>query len=96
MIKIKVGKDIISILGHANYDNYGKDIVCAAVSSIVITSIEGISTFDSEAVTINKIADKMDIIINLHNDITDKLIHNMIKCLEELAKQYPQNIKIFN
>ena len=43
MIKIEVKKKNISIVGHANYDEYGKDIVCAAVSSVVITSIEAIA-----------------------------------------------------
>ena len=43
MIKVKVEKDNISIIGHANYDEYGKDIVCASVSSVVMTSVEGIA-----------------------------------------------------
>ena len=32
----------VSIKGHAFYDTYGKDIVCAAVSSIVTTTINDI------------------------------------------------------
>ena len=32
MIKVKVEKDSISIIGHANYSDFGKDIVCASVS----------------------------------------------------------------
>ena len=43
MIKVEVTKDNISIHGHAMYDDYGKDIVCAAVSSIVMTSVESIA-----------------------------------------------------
>ena len=43
MIKVEVIKKNISIIGHANFDEYGKDIVCAAASSIVITSIEAIA-----------------------------------------------------
>ena len=47
MIKVKVEKDKakykkITITGHALYDDYGKDIVCASVSSIVITTVNGI------------------------------------------------------
>lgn len=94
MIKIKVSKDLISITGHADYDTYGKDIVCAAVSSVVITSIEGISRFDTDALTIDKNSNQMNIIINKKSVITDKLIVNMITCLKELEKQYPKNIKI--
>ena len=96
MIKIKVSKDIISITGHANYDDYGKDIVCAAVSSVIITSVEGISSFDNQAVDIEEGKDNLKIIINKHDDITDKLIANMLKCIQELESKYPQNIKITN
>ena len=96
MIKIKVEKKNISILGHANYDDYGKDIVCSAVSSIVLCSVEAISSFDINAVNIKESKDKLDIIINKTDDITQKLIKNMIKCLKELEKKYPKNIKIID
>ena len=84
MIKIKVNKDIISITGHANYNDYGKDIVCAAVSSVVITSVEGISSFDNQAVDIEESKDNLKIIINKHDDITDKLITNMLNSNQKL------------
>ena len=94
MIKIKVTKKNISILGHANYDDYGKDIVCASVSSIVLCSIEAISNFDINAVDIKQTKDKLEIIINKTDDITQKLINNMLNCLKELEKKYPKNIQI--
>lgn len=45
MIKVSVTKknqqiQEVSIQGHAMYDDFGKDIVCAAVSSCVITHSE--------------------------------------------------------
>ena len=96
MIKVKVEKDSISIIGHANYSDFGKDIVCASVSSIVITSIEAIAKFNNKSVDIINSSNKIDIIINTHDDITDKLIDNMLTCLKEIEKQYPKNIKITN
>ena len=96
MIKVKVEKDSISIIGHANYSDFGKDIVCASVSSIVITSIEAIAKFNNKSVDIINSSDKIDIISNNHDDITDKLIDNMLTCLKEIEKQYPKNIKITN
>ncbi|MBE6161530.1 MAG: ribosomal-processing cysteine protease Prp [Firmicutes bacterium] len=42
MINVVKNKNIIEITGHANFDDYGKDIVCASVSSIVITTVNGI------------------------------------------------------
>ena len=94
MIKIKVEEKNISILGHANYDDYGKDIVCASVSSIVMCTVEAISEFDIKAVAINQTKDRLDIIINKTDDTTKKLINNMLKCLKELEKKYPKNIQI--
>ena len=96
MIKVEVTKEHISILGHAMYDDYGKDIVCAAVSSIVMTSIEGIASIDERAVDISKTNNKLDIIINKRDDITNKLINTMLTLLNELEKKYPKNIKITN
>ena len=42
MITIKRNNNKIVISGHALYDEYGKDIVCASVSSIIYTTINGI------------------------------------------------------
>ena len=96
MIKVKVTKDKISILGHANYDEYGKDIVCASVSSVVICSIEAIAKFDEDAIDVKEEKDKLEIFINNFDDPTNKLIDNMLTCLKEIERNYPQNIKITN
>ena len=96
MIKVEVTRDIISIHAHAMYDDFGKDIVCAAVSSIVMTSVESVAAFDKEAIDVNEEKDKVEIIINSHSQITDKLILTMLNLLKELANKYPKNIKIIN
>ncbi len=96
MIKIEVNPDNISILGHANFADYGKDIVCAGVSGIVMTSVESIASINKEAVDIIKTDNRLDIIINSHDQITDKLVNTMLTLLSELEKKYPKNIKIIN
>ena len=96
MIKVEVQKDNISIHGHAMYDDYGKDIVCAAVSSTVITSIESIASIDKDSIDVKESTDKLIIMINKHDTITDKLIKTMINLLKEIEKKYPKNIKITN
>ena len=96
MIKVKVTKKCISVLGHADYDDYGKDIVCASVSSIVLCSVEAIANFDTDAIDIKQFNDKLDIIINKEDNITQKLVNNMLNCLKELEKKYPKNIKIID
>ena len=96
MIKVKVEKQNISILGHADYDDYGKDIVCASVSSIVMCSVEAIANFDTLAIDIKQSENKTEIFINSEDDITKKLINNMLNCLKELEKKYPKNIEIID
>jgi len=96
MIKVEVKPNHISILGHANYSDYNKDIVCAAVSSITITSVEAISKFDIGAITVNEMKNKLEIIQNKEDNITNTLIENMLTLLKELEKKYPKNIKIIN
>lgn len=83
----------VSITGHALYDDYGKDIVCASVSSIVITSVNAIIRFDMESISYNT-ENGIFISILKHNEITDTLIDNMVSLLVELEKQYKKNIQI--
>ena len=99
MIKIKIDYDdnfikSFSIKGHANYDDYGKDIVCASVSSIVITTINAIIEFDPESIYYEDLNNRILIEKLKDDDITNKLINNMIELLEELEKSYKDNIKI--
>lgn len=94
MIKIEIENNKIEIKGHANYDDYGKDIVCASVSSIVITTINAIIEFDPESIYYEDLNNRILIEKLKDDDITNKLINNMIELLEELEKSYKDNIKI--
>ena len=94
MIKVLVSKNKIEIIGHSDYDNRGKDIVCSAVSSIVTTTINGIISIDSDAIYYDYNRDVMEIEIKKRDDVTLKLIDNMIDLLKSLSKDYPKNIKV--
>lgn len=94
MIKINIQDDSIVINGHAMFDDYGKDIVCASVSSIAITTINAIVEFDNTSIDVSQNDGYLKIDILKHNKNVDILISNMIKLFEELEKKYPNNIKI--
>lgn len=85
--------DSINITGHAGFDIYGKDIVCASVSSIVITSVNAIVRLDGESINY-KNDDGIFISILNHSNVVDTLIDNMVSLLYELEKQYKKNIII--
>lgn len=85
--------DYIDITGHADFDDFGKDIVCASVSSIVITSVNAIIRLDSESINYKNDNGIYISILN-HNKVVDTLIDNMVSLLYELEKQYRKNIII--
>lgn len=95
MIKVDLTKENeIVIKGHANYDEIGKDIVCASVSSIVITTINIIVELDCEAIEYEDLDNKIVIKKLKEDDIINKILNNMIFMLEGLEKDYPKNVKI--
>lgn len=94
MIKVNINKNHIEIKGHAMYDDMGKDIVCAAVSTIVITTINAIIRFDKDAIKYEEKDGYISIDVLKDTNITNTLILNMIELLKELEKQYKKNIKI--
>ena len=99
MIKVRVLSNknkinTISILGHALYDEYGKDIVCSSVSSIVTTTVNGIYEIDKDYLSGKEEKDGMIITILKDDDVCNKLIKNMLSLLQELEESYPENIKV--
>lgn len=99
MIKVKIEKEginykKISILGHAMYDDMGKDIVCSAVSSIVITTVNGVLSLDKNSLKYMVSKKGMTITINSHDRTTQILIRNMINLLKELKSNYKEYIEI--
>ena len=99
MIHVKVEKEHakykkIAISGHAMYDDYGKDIVCSAASSIVTTTVNGILALDKGS--LSYMISKKGISIDIKNEdaTTQILIDNMVSLLKELEKNYPANIEV--
>ena len=84
----------IEISGHSGYKEIGSDIVCASVSSICITTVNGILNIDDKAIKYKEDEGYLFIEIVKHGDTIDKLIYNLIDLLEELKKQYKKHIEI--
>lgn len=99
MIKVIIKKDnhIINkvvISGHANYDESGKDIVCAAVSATVITTVNAIGRLNKEVLECIQDDNKITLIIKKHDATVNALIENMISMLKEIELDYSKYIKI--
>lgn len=99
MIRVKVTyhenvPERIELSGHAMYDEYGKDIVCSAASSIFITTVNGILSFDPTYIKVEEEQDKLIVSVLVKNEITKTLIQNMLNLFTDLATNYPKNVKI--
>ena len=99
MIRVKIEKEQakykkITILGHAMYDEYGKDIVCSAASSIVTTTVNGILALNKGSLIYMISKKGLSITIKSTGETTQILIGNMISLLKELEKNYPANIEV--
>jgi len=99
MIKFIVEKkenfiSFIEIKGHANKAPYGEDIVCAGVSSLVISHINLIERFNLLKNIETKIEEGYFSIKVLSNDNNIELILlNIVEMLEQMVILYPKNIK---
>lgn len=93
---LKKNENVISIeiKGHTNYEDIGKDIVCASISSIVTTTVNAILRLDNESITYDVKDGYINLKILKHDKYTDILITNMLDLLKELSSDYPKNVKI--
>jgi hypothetical protein len=98
MIKVNILKsnnhiESIEISGHSNYADAGYDIVCAAVSSITTTTVNGILCI-TDSIKVEDDGNVLKIAVLKSDEITVKLLDNMIKLFEGIQKQYKKNIKV--
>lgn len=99
MIHIKIKKKdqifkTITLKGHAMYETYGKDIVCAGVSSILTTTINGILMLQKDAIIYHQEQDNFVLEIKSKDETTQTLILNMVLLFQELEEKYKKNITV--
>ena len=93
---LKTGSHInsIEIKGHTGYQVSGKDIVCAAISSSAITSINAILSLEKDTISVKEENGYLQINTLKNTDITNKLLLNLIDMLYDIEKEYPKFLKI--
>ena len=94
MIKVNITDDTITIKGHAGFADYGKDIVCASVSSIVTTTVNNIHIVNSKTLNYSDDGNVMKINITLDDKLVVKLFDNLKEMLIDISKEYPKNIML--
>ena len=77
--------------GHAGFDAYGKDIVCASVSVLVINTVNSLEEVAKEQITVEN--DEQQGIIScylahLPNEAAKVLLDSLVLGLSQIEKQY--------
>lgn len=83
----------LSIKGHANYEESGKDIVCAAISAISVGAINALENPKSFKIKVEKGNVEIESI-----DATSKndciVLETMMIQLKTVMESYPERIKV--
>ena len=97
MIKVLVKKEEniikkIKMNGHANYADYGKDIVCAAASSIAITTINAILEIDKDLIDYS-VEKELTIVVKKDNEIFTEEVYRFKNGVKEENNHLVWDIK---
>ena len=101
MIKIKIARNegkiiLISMQGHAEYDQYGKDIVCSAASTIIIGGINAIAKLGFISfISYNVDAGNVEVKIN-NTDINELqvILETLVVQFMSIEESYPKYIQV--
>lgn len=103
MIDIRYDDRHMEIRGHAQYDAYGKDIVCAGVSSMWLALVNKIASDDDEGLVIADVRTDTDDEVKLinikyvhpnHKDIFRHYWHMIIDGFELMSETYSDHVQI--
>ncbi len=82
----------IEVKGHANYAEYGHDIVCASISTVCIYTANLIEKLNLSYNIIDLVCDEGYFRLQVKTtDVTaNAIFENLEYTLEEISKQYPK------
>ena len=97
MIKITISRDDNGIckgfqcLGHAEYAEYGQDIVCAGVSVLVTNAINSIEEFTEDHFTCEVDSESGDVKFAFSDEVSQEswlLVESMLFGLKAIEEEY--------
>ncbi len=85
----------IEVKGHANYDAYGSDIVCASISTACIYTANLIEKLNLSYNIVDLVCEEGYFRLQVKtNDFTaNAIFENLEYTLEEISKQYPKYLQ---
>lgn len=99
MLHIRIFRDkenkisLVKSQGHCNFAEEGKDIVCSGISAILQTAFLGLLRFANSDISGSFSKGSMFIFVN-PNSVSDAILETMLIGLQEIERQYPENVSV--
>ena len=94
MIAVSVRKDWITVSGHANYAEAGKDIVCAGVTALVQGLIRSVESLTSDKIDYEISPGRADIHYRDLSEAGKLLIDSFFIGVCAIADEFPDHVRI--
>ena len=83
----------LSIKGHAESDEYGKDLICASVSSICFGLMNALDQIQKD-IEIKELTNHIEIINNSKKELVDNYFELVLIQLKTIEESYGEFIKV--
>ena len=94
MIEITPKENGLSIKGHANYAEPGKDIVCAGVSTLAQTLVASILEMTTDEIQYDMQPGSVEIKYRNLSEAAQLLVDSFFVGINLIANSYPENVRI--
>ena len=95
MIDITVQPDKITVSGHAGYAEPGKDIVCAAISTLSQVFVASVEELTAAKIKTAQTGGYIEIVIEESTERAQVLLDSFLLGCRMIADEYPDNVRVF-
>lgn len=94
MIVVTIEPNEVNIRGHSGYAESGKDIVCAAVSALLQTTIKSVHDLTEDQIEYNLSPGNANIVYEDLSERAKTLIDSFFIGICLIAEEYPDYIRV--
>lgn len=94
MIEVRIRPERIEISGHAGYAEYGKDIVCAGVTSLTQTLIQSIENLTDDEIEYRISPGKVEVEYRNLSEKSKTLVDSFFVGIRLIADEFPDYVAI--
>ena len=92
MTKIEISDKKINVYGHSGYEERGKDIVCASISTLVESTYLYLKATNNDVNSLEEDA-RFEIIFKKINKNGAAIINEFKKMIKDIENQYPNYVR---